>query len=142
MWRNIDMTVSDKFVTEPIPTVVIPSKYPPVDIGPKVAPDNTTGPYIDTLNPARFEPKVYPKKYDLYGNEYPSVPVLYRNTWETFNTTNGKFYGGFDDYNIYDKPSFNTTFGAYKPYNRFYQPFTNLLVKHDEYTPVQYDSHA
>lgn len=142
MWKSFNTIVSDYEVTKPIPTIPIPNQYPPVDIGPKFGPMNTNGPYIDTIIPARYEPNPTKTKmiYNL-GQAYPSVPIVYRNHYETFNTGNGKTYGGYDQFNVYDIPSYNQVFnGSHKLLRN--DPFYYLLVDSPEETPVQYESHG
>lgn len=144
MWQNTDKLVSNYTVTNPIPIVRIPSAYPPVDIGPGIGPiDPNGGPYIDTIIPARYEPNPdkIRKIYDSLGNPHPSVPILYRNYYETFNTGNGKTTGGNDQYNIYDIPSYNQLYGGnYKLVRN--DPFYYTLVDSPYDTPVQYESHG
>jgi len=148
-YSNIDQAISDKAVTQPLPQVSIPSRFPPPKWGPRWGgpPTDQTVMHLETFNPPVFQPRGVPRDIiNVSGTGNipelcPVATVLLRNEYETYNTTSGKVYGGFDPYSVQNIPSCNERSGSYMNFMDFTRPWSRVMVepRGDEWT---LDSHG
>jgi hypothetical protein len=90
-----------------------------------------------------FQPANMPTSTCVVNGNMPSAcpygTVLLRNHWETYNTTSGKSYGGFDQYNVNNVPSCVEREGNYMNFMDFVNPWSRVMVDvpvHDNFSLI------
>ncbi len=150
IYKPLPITLSDQAVIKVPPRATLPSKYPPVYIGPKFGPSSDpSAPRIENFNPPVYQPDmdtipisyIYNQGSSNIPQVCPLVPILLRNEWETMNTTNAKVWGGYDMYSVANIPSCSERSGGHMNFYDSMNPFSRVMVSAYENTPVIIDSH-
>lgn len=153
LYLPLSNAISDTTNIKPLPQVEIktPFQTGPVNWGPRwnnITPRN--GLYLETLNPPTYGPLIYqladspritpPINYTFetiqnrstgdIAKKCPTAPIPLRNTWETYNTNSGKYYGGYTKYSIKDIPSCSDMNDSYMNFMAFAtQPWARAYVE-------------
>ena len=136
LYLPLESAVSAAAVTQPLPQVSIPTPFQtrPVDWGPRWGyPTPRDGLHLETLDPPTYGPLPYalatsprvppPIAYTFDSvqaqdttnlpKSCPTLPIPLRNSLETYNTRDGKAYGGYTEFSILDIPSCGELNGPY-----------------------------
>lgn len=128
VWSSVERASSDKATTNPLPQISIPSPFQtkPIDWGPRWEfPTPRDSLHIENLYPATYSPLNYnlavsPRisppisySFDTVANQStgnmaktcPNSSIPLRNSLETYNTRDGKHFGGYTEFNMRDIPS-------------------------------------
>lgn len=128
IWSTIERSANDKSVVNPLPQVSIPSPFQtePINWGPRWEfPTPRDSLHIENLYPPTYGPLTYnlatsprispPISYSFgtvsnrsTGNMSKTCPnsaIPLRNSLETYNTRDGKHFGGFTEFSMRDIPS-------------------------------------
>ena len=137
---------TDTPVVQPSESIPIYKKNIP-DWGPRNQTTNYSAPHLELFYPPRLEPLNTPLEY-LNNQGTSNVPtlvptntILYRNHWETYNTTSGKVYGGFDPYSLYNIPSYTDRNANYMNIIDSVNPWARAIVDNSGRNFWAYDSH-
>jgi hypothetical protein len=139
-YANIDQAVSDKYVTQPLPTVSLRNPFAPVNWGPRTSTSASDqyAPHLELFNKPVFQPDPNIVPASRISNQgtgnvpdtCPATTLLLRNHWETYNTTSGKYFGGFDPYSIQNVPSCVERSGAHMNFMDFAtNPWARTIVE-------------
>jgi hypothetical protein len=153
IWSTIERAASDKSVTQPLPQISIPTPFQtePINWGPRWNfPTPRDSLHLETFTPPTYGPLPYalatsprivpPISYSFNtianqstGNmnkTCPSYPIPLRNALETYNTKDGKHFGGYTDLSIRDIPSCGELDGPYMNWMVFAtQPWARSYVQ-------------
>ena len=152
LYLPIQNAVSAEAVTQPMPQVSIPTPFQtrPVDWGPRWGyPTPRDGLHLETFDPPTYGPLTYglatsPRvpppihyTFDTVSNRTtsdltktcPTLPIPLRNALETYNTKDGKHFGGYTEMNMRDVPSCSDLNGGYMNWAAFAsQPWARAYV--------------
>jgi hypothetical protein len=139
IYTSLSNAISNAAITKPIQQVAIPSQFKPTYIGPRFSETNISAPYIPNWQPPQYDP-VKSRKGTVFNQASGNVPdtcpresIWYRNEFEAYNTTNGKYSGGMDIYNINNIPSCNERDGIYMNIQDYItNPFARSYVDNSE----------
>jgi hypothetical protein len=153
IWSTTERAASDKSVTQPLPQISIPTPFQtePINWGPRWNfPTPRDSLHLETFTPPTYGPLPYalatsprvvpPVSYSFNtianqstGNmnkTCPSYPIPLRNALETYNTKDGKHFGGYTDLSIRDIPSCGELDGPYTNWMVFAtQPWARAYVQ-------------
>lgn len=145
LYKDINVAVSDKYFTQPLPQVAIPIKNP-VNAGPTYSDkDYSKGPFIQNFNRPGYlnQSSVMPREINKGMNqECPKNEVLYRYGYELHNLNNGKVAGGFDKYNINNISSCAQRNGNYAVFSNTIDPFSLMMAAESDRNDWYRDSHS
>ena len=144
LYKDINIAVSDKYFTQPLPQVAIPLKKP-VNAGPTYSDKNySNGPFIQNFNIPYLESSQISSLNEGGGlpQECPKKTQLYRYGYELHNLNNGKVTGGFDRYNINNVPSCSSRNGNYMVFSTLKNPFSTILASEESRDNWIRDSHS
>ena len=137
---------SNYYYTKQLPVISIPNNY---SIDYSKIESNPSAPRLENFDTQTIDPplniiptvNMYTRNSTI-ETKVPINTVLVRNKWETFNTTNGKAFGGFDKFNVYNIPSTKIKNSQYMTLSDLTNPFNTSVVYNTFYKPVQYDLHS
>jgi len=153
IWSTVERAASDKAVTQPLPQVSIPTPFQtqPINWGPRWEfPTPRDSLHIENLYPPTYgplpyalatSPRVVPQtsySFNSIANQStgnmektcPSYPIPLRNSMETYNTKDGKHFGGFTEFSLRDIPSCGELDGPYMNFMVFAtQPWARAYVQ-------------
>lgn len=153
IWSTVQRASSDKFFTNPLPQISLPTPFQtkPIDWGPRWNfPTPRDSLHLETFTPPTYGPLPYalatsprvppPTAYSFNtlsnqstGNMEKTCPnssIPLRNAMETYNTKDGKHFGGFTELNIRDIPSCGDLDGPYMNFMVFAtQPWARAYVQ-------------
>jgi hypothetical protein len=150
LYLPIANRVSDAAVTQPLPQVSIPTPFQqgPVNWGNKTGNTPYNSLHLETFDPPTYGPSLWsvatsPRTPDPISYTFgtlsnqstsnisktcPTLPIPLRNHWETYNTRDGKFYGGYTEHSARDIPSCNELDGPYMNWMASTQPWASAIV--------------
>ena len=145
----IQVIAGDLAITKPFPSVIIGNPWKAPSLGPRIGGNgassmNPWGPRIENFNPPVYLPDpttigtgyVYANAGNSIPQRCPQTPILYRNEFESMNTTNAKAFGGFDPYSIRNIPSCSERGGDYMNFMDTTRPMATAMVKTYEDYPI------
>lgn len=146
LYENINNAISDKYVTQDLDKTSILFK-PPKDFGPRIQKTDYSSPYLELFYPPKYQPEIAPAT--MFSSQStsnlpqvcPLMPVNLRNHWESYNTTSGKGYGGYDIYSINNIPSCGERSGDYMNFIDSVNPWSKMYVEEKSKDYMAYDSH-